>query len=400
MMKTTKTVFPVIKLPSFGKVWGGIVLLALLLFSCREDYTVIVPEQEKVDTVQTVDSIVGFYLLNEGNMGTNKSTLDFYNYATGIYTRNIYGNANPSVPMELGDVGNDIQIYGSKLYAVINCSNKIEVMDKLTAKRIGQINIPNCRYIRFDGRFAYATSYAGPVSIDPDYEQRGYVAKIDTATMEIVDTCLVGFQPDELEIADGKMYVANSGGYMVPDYENTLSVIDLATFKEIRRIPVAINLYQVRRDSHHQLWVTSRGDYYTVKPKLYCVDSQKDIVTDSLDVPVGNCWLDGDSLYVCGKQYNEGTKKQERTYFIVNVATHRVVSRQIITDGTDADIDTPYGIFVHPQTKDIYITDAKGYVTPGTLYCFSKEGRLKWKVATGDIPAHAAFLIEHKQIKK
>lgn len=374
--------------------------ILILLASCREDYTVIVPEPEKVDSVQTVDSIAGFYLLNEGNMGTNKSTLDFYDYATGTYTRNIYGNANPSVPMELGDVGNDLQIYGSKMYAVINCSNKIEVMDKLTARHLAQIDIPNCRYIRFSGQYAYATSYAGPVSIDPDYEQRGYVAKIDTATMQVVDTCLVGFQPDELAIADGKIYVANSGGYMSPNYENTLSVIDLATFREIRRIPVAINLYQARRDSHHQLWVTSRGDYYTIKPKLYCVDTQKDIVTDSLDVAAGSCWLDGDSLYICGKQYNEGTKKQERNYCIVNVATHRIVSRQIITDGTDGDIDTPYSIFVHPQIKDIYITDAKGYITPGTLYCFSKDGKLKWKVATGDIPAHPAFLTIHKQTKK
>lgn len=32
---------------------------------------------------------------------------------------------------ELGDVGNDLQIYGSKLYATINVSNYIEVMNRL-----------------------------------------------------------------------------------------------------------------------------------------------------------------------------------------------------------------------------------------------------------------------------
>ena len=56
----------------------------------------------------------GFFLLNEGNMGSNKSTLDYYDYETGVYTKNIYAERNPGVVKELGDVGNDIQIYGNK----------------------------------------------------------------------------------------------------------------------------------------------------------------------------------------------------------------------------------------------------------------------------------------------
>ena len=43
-------------------------------------------------------------------------------------------------------------------------------------------------------------------------------------------------------------------------------------------------------------------------------------------------------------------------------------------------------------TGDIYVTDAKNYVTPGTLYCFSPDGVLKWSARTGDIPAHFAFV--------
>jgi len=63
-------------------------------------------------------------------------------------------------------VGNDIQIYGSKLYAVINVSNYIEVMDAKTAKHIGKIEIPNVRYIRFHDGKAYASSYVAPVKFD------------------------------------------------------------------------------------------------------------------------------------------------------------------------------------------------------------------------------------------
>ena len=172
------------------------------------------------------------------------------------------------------------------------------------------MDIANCRYIRFHEGYAYVTSYAGPVVIRPDYEQRGFVAKIDTATLQIVDTCLVGFQPDELEIADGKIYVANSGGYMVPNYENTVSVIDLRSFREVRRIPVAINLHHLRADRHGQLWVSSRGDYYGEPSRLYCINigreqacadydiSNRALWLDSVDVAVSDFHIDGDSLYL------------------------------------------------------------------------------------------------------
>lgn len=385
-----------------------LLIATLLLTACREETEIYIPDEVGV-SIPEYTEIKGFYLLNEGNMGSNKSTLDYYDFSTGVYTRNIYGYANPLVPKEMGDVGNDIAVYGNRLYAVINCSNKVEVMDKNSAKRIGQINIPNCRYIRFYDGYAYVTSYAGPVRIDPDYKQRGFVAKVDTATLEIVDTCLVGYQPDELEIVDGKIYVANSGGYMVPNYENTLSVIDLKTFREVRRIPVAINLHHLRADRHGQLWISSRGDYYTVPSRLYCLDVRKEqalweynseadisanrkLYLDSLNMATSNFHLDGDSLYLYSTEWSYITMDNEITYGIVDVVRHQIMTTNFITDGTDKKIRIPYGIKVNPITKDIYVTDARNYVTPGTLWCFGPDGKAKWSVRTGDIPAHIVFI--------
>lgn len=361
------------------------------MVSCREDDVIFIPEEVPV-SIPEYTSIDGFYLLNEGNMGSNKCTLDYYDYSTGVYTRNIYGNANPSVPKELGDVGNDIDIYGSRLYAVVNCSNKVEVMDVATTRRIGQIDIPNCRYIKFYDGYAYVTSYAGPVEINPDYEQLGYVAKVDTATLEVVDRCIVGFQPDELDIADGKIFVANSGGYMVPNYENTVSVIDIATFREVERIEVAINLHRVICDSRGQLWISSRGDYYEEESKLYCYDIRKRRMVAELDVPVSSMHLDGDSLYIVSVGWSYITMQNEVTYAIVDTRSHEKVCDNFITDGTDKNIKIPYGVAVNPITKDIYVTDARNYVNPGYLYCFGSDGVQKWKVRTGDIPAHFIFV--------
>jgi hypothetical protein len=395
--------------------FGFLIAVILLAAACREETEIIDPETEIVappenptpdnddeesnegnegETGAVRRRIDGFYLLNEGNMGSNKSTLDYFEYATGEYHRNIYAAANPTVPKELGDVGNDLKIYGGKLYAVINCSNKVEVMEKRTARRVGQIDIPNCRYIRFHEGYAYVTSYAGPVELDPDYKQTGYVAKVDTATLKEVDRCLVGFQPDELEIVNGKIYVANSGGYMFPNYENTVSVIDLASFKEINRIEVAINLHHLRADAHGNLWVSSRGDYYDVHSRLFWIDTRTDTYGGALDVAVSNFWLDGDSLYLYSTEWNYISTDWGITFGIVDVAKKELVTRNFITDGTDKRFSMPYGIMVHPYTKDIYLTEAGGFVHPGNLYCYDRNGVRKWEVRTGDIPAHFALLWE------
>jgi DNA-binding beta-propeller fold protein YncE len=291
----------------------------------------------------------------------------------------------------MGDVGNDIAIYGSRLYAVINCSNKVEVMDAATARRIGQVDIPNCRYIKFHKGYAYVTSYAGPVEINPNYTQKGYVAKVDTTNLQVVATCIVGFQPDDLEIVDGKIYVANSGGYMVPNYENTVSVIDIDSFTEESRITVDINLQLIKADRHGRLWISSRGDYYETPSRLFCYDTRKQRMEQTYDIPVGNMCLQGDSLYIISNAWSYVTMSATATYAIVNTETGQQVSSNFITDGTETNITVPYGIAVNPFNKDIYITDARNYVNPGYLHCYSNDGVKRWSVRTGDIPAHFAF---------
>ena len=369
----------------------------VLLCSCRKEESIISSTSTGVTNGEKTESIKGFFLLNEGNMGSNKASLDYFDYETGIYHKNIYAERNPGVVKELGDVGNDIQIYGDKLYAVINCSHFIEVMDVNNYKHITQISIPNCRYITFKDKYAYVSSYAGPVLIDPN-ARLGYVAKIDTLTMKVVDTCAVGYQPEEMVITGDKLYVANSGGYRVPNYDRTISVIDLKTFKVTKTIDVAINLHRMEIDKNGYIYVSSRGDYYNTPSKTYVIDSHTDKVIEELSLlPNSNMTLCGDSLYVYSTQWSYLSNTNTISYAIYDINTGRTVSRNFITDGTEKSIKIPYGLSVHPETHDIYVTDAKDYVTPGTLHCYSASGKRKWSITTGDIPAHIVFT--HKRLK-
>ena len=115
-------------------------------------------------------------------------------------------------------------------------------------------------------------------------------------------------------------------------------------------------------------------------------------MTDVLDLlPNSNMTLCGDSLYVYSTEWSWITNKNTITYAIVDTKTKRVVSRNFIRDGTDKTIQIPYGVAVNLDTREIFVTDAKDYVTPGTPNCFDPDGKKKWSVTTDDIPAHIAF---------
>ena len=371
----------------------AILAIAALTVSCREP---IVPSPTPGEEVGGSESgaIAGFFLINEGNMGSNKCTLDYYDYASGIYSKNIFPQRNPSVALSLGDGGNDVEIYGGKLYAVVNRSNIVEVMDVATARHIGQIDIPNCRYIAFEGGNAYVSSYAGPFGVDPT-SRLGYVAKVDTTTLRVVDTCTVGYQPEEMAVVGRKLYVANSGGYRYPDYDNTVSVINLDSFKESKKIEVAINLHRMEKDIHGNVWVSSRGDYYTIPSRTYVIDSATDRVMHEIQIPVADMAICGDSLYVYSSEWNYATQSSDVAYAIVNTSNFSVVSNNFITDGTDASIISPYALAVNPSNREILLTDAGDYVTPGIVYCFSPDGKKKWSATTGDIPSHMVFTTKH-----
>ena len=374
---------------------AGVGLVFLFIFSsCRTDDPIIyATTYETGAEAVTSGSTTGMYVLCEGNMGSNKCTLDFLDLTTAQYHRNIYSAQNPTTVKELGDVGNDIKIYGSRLWMVINCSNKVEVATVRDARRIGQVDIPNCRYLAFHKGFAYVSSFAGTVMSGD--EQLGRVYKVDTLNLQIVGQVDVGYQPEEMAIVDGKLYVANSGGYMAPDYDHTVSVVDLTTFKVERTIDVGINLHRCRADRYGQLWVTSRGDYGEKPAKIFCLQASSDgymTVGDSVEVAISELCIVGDSLYYIGTQWSNELQRNTLSYGIINVRTHRQVADRLSNSAEIATIRMPYGLIVHPVDKDFYVMDAKNYVSSGELFHFKADGSFDWKVSTGDIPAHAVFV--------
>ena len=337
----------------------------ILLTSCRGD-EIIYPTIGTHVTDEVRQG--GLYVLCEGNMGSNKARLDYINLHSGDYYSNWYGAQNPRQMKELVDVGNDIQQYGNRLYAVINCSHKVEVMD-MQARHIGQVDIPNCRYMAFSGDKMYVSAYVGSIA---DPELLGSVYEVDTATLQITREVKVGHQPDEMCIIDNTLYVCNSGGYLTNRYDSTLSVIDLNSFTETEKIPVGLNPTRVRKDNQNHLWVCCQGNYSTVSPTIVVLEPSA--VLKRLPVACSNISIQGTTAYVID---NEAPKL--RAFSTIDF-TEQEQPIEI------SNYEHPYGLLA---TEDvIYITDAKNYVSSGVLHCYSYNGQEHWNARTGDIPGH------------
>ncbi|MDR2121915.1 MAG: YncE family protein [Flavobacteriaceae bacterium] len=358
-------------------------------FSCEDDSLPSTYSPEGAVASPENISIQGLYILSEGNMGSNKASLDYFDYSTGIFTNNIYGKVNPSVALSLGDVGNDIQIYGSKMYAVINLSNYVEVMDAKTSEHLGQIEIPNCRYITFDKGYAYVSSYSG--AAQPNNTVLGTINKIDTVSLKIVGEATVGYQPEEMAVVNNKLYVANSGGYTPESYDNTVSVLSLNPFQELKKITVGSNLWRVRKDKNNKIWVTSRGNYSDIKPFVVVIDPKSDTIEKTIHTTVTNFGFYEDNLYYYGTDYDNNFKAVN-SYGIIDINAKEVTSSHFINESMKSKIVVPYGIIINPVNGDIFIGDAIDYTVPGKVYCLDKNGNLKWERTVGVSPGHFAFV--------
>ena len=363
----------------------------LLFCSCRKEEMIFVSDQSTVSIPVETEIYNGFYLLNEGNMGMNRATIDVFDYREGSYTRDIFSERNPNLPRELGDVGNDLMIYGKKAYATINVSNFVEVFDVDTGKHLAQIHLPNCRYLTFNKGKVYVSSFSGKIETNPNAEI-GFVAEIDTLSLSVIRKVNVGYQPEEMAVYNNKLYVANSGGYREPHYDTTVSVVDLSTFTEVKKIEVAPNLHRMQVDDQGDIYVSSRGNYSDIQPNLYVINTTTDVVKQQLNITVSNMTVDGGKLYYYGTAYQFNTNKNEVIFGILDTETKRVIQPYIIADGTENQLLMPYGIAVNPETKEIFVTDAQDYIGTGYIYCYTPEGRLKWKTTAGNIPAHIAFI--------
>lgn len=312
----------------------------------------------------------GLLILNEGAWNQNNSSLTFAGL-TGEVIHNVYQGINGQV---LGDVANDMKQYGGKIYIVVNESSNVVVLDAKTLLLVKRIplfdgNQPRSpRNIAFFGPKAYITAFDG------------HVLRLDTASLVVDNMVAVGRNPEGLVVQNDKLYVSNSGGLDYPNYDKTVSVIDLTTFQEIKKLTVGLNPGSMAADEEGEVYVVARGNHTDILPQLVRIDATTDVVMDTISDKVFSIKITGNKAFV---SYNNAA---------FNAADIRVFDpfTEKIASTPFADLSALQGFYGFDIIDEgVACFDAKNFTTKGEVFLFNQSGQLMNRIPCGFIPSAA-----------
>ncbi|WP_316788036.1 DUF5074 domain-containing protein [Pedobacter frigoris] len=369
---------------SFAVMLAG----ALLVTSCSKDTdpeTPVLPE--KPEPIATATR--GVYVLCEGLMGDNNSTISYYDIESGDSEKDYFKKINGRA---LGETANDLKAYGSKMYCVISGiqgkkQSFLEIIDIATGKSLKTISFNSetdgymPRYVAFYKNKAYVSRYDGKIS------------RVDTATMAIDGELQLTNGADKaggqegLAVANGKLYVTNSSHpYYPAGLKDKVTVIDLEKFTKVKDITVGFNPVKIAAAANGDLLVVSWGNYADQQPDLRRISSVTDVVTGTYNENVGPLAIHKNNAYLI-TDWNSSIKT-----FDVAAGT---VGGNFIKDGTS--INTMYGVTVNTFNNNVLITDANNFSgNSGHAYCFGTNGKRKFDFETAGVPQQAVFVYNYK----
>lgn len=357
----------------------GLAALVFCLVSCEKPQAG--PEGE--DSIPSNDyshvALHQAFVLNEGPQGNNAS-LSHIDLANGTLENNWFFAHNGR---RLGDVAQDLLVYGGKAYATVWGSGNLEVIDTATgSSTLVALGNRGPRYLAADGGKLYISCY-NPAS----------VIRIDTATLQVEATCPLGsFNPEGIAIAAGRLFAVSSwigGSQNSITYDSTLYVIDLGTFSVDTLLVVGRNPQAVKAIDANRLIVNCWGVWNmnngsTEGEGSAIVDATTLSISQTGQLLTRMCVANGD-IYGYVQTY-DASWNMTTTYLKMNAAT--MATTELLSQ---CGVDNPYCIAVHPATGDIFIGTDGNYATNGELYCFTPDGTRRWKREVGMLPSKIVF---------
>jgi YVTN family beta-propeller protein len=339
------------------------VALLLLLAACKKEPTA--PET-LVPTARTS----GVFVLNEGLFQRDNSTLTFYDLDSAKTYADYFSAVNGRT---LGDTGNSLYVYDSTLFVVVSNSFKIEALNLYTGKSIGTISLPN----REPRQIAVA-------SLMQAYVTNLYTASVSVfnpTTLQLTGEIPVGQCPEGIAFQNGKIYVANSGGLNFPNYDSTVSIIDVRTNTVIKTITVGLNPIDMAADAYGNVYVVSVGGYNAagvpVSPRLKIIDSRTDTVRYVFPFDVTGVSISSDN----------GFLNTPNAIAKIDVKADTVINATFIPKNGNNLL----GMVEDVVTGNVFVTDAKNYQVSGNVLCYDSNGNFKFSFQAGIVPSGIAF---------
>ena len=324
--------------------------------------------------------------MNTGNWDGNDASIQYLDFQTGKLSEDLYAAANGE---GLGDLGQDLCVYGSKIYVTVSGSSKVVIMDR-KCKVLKSIPVATedgtpvePRYMAACEGKVYFTAYDGTVS------------RIDTTSMAIdgklnlIDAgAQTGYDhPEAITSANGKLYV-NISGYSKGKW---LAVVDAASFTKLKDIEVMLNPYtQCITAEDGYVYFVSNGNYagspsLTPDQYIYGTMQRLDPETDQVEQVCRATYIAnaGEKMYIL---YSE--------YYMPEVA--RAYVRDLKTGDEQefmdmADLQSANGLAVDPASGDVYVFDVP-YGAASDVHVYGADGTYKRTFEAGMSTSKMVFV--------
>jgi len=206
------------------------------------------------------------------------------------YVVNSVGETMSRIDMTTGLVSNDILTLGSDVecapnqivirdtlaYVINSLTDEIQIINLNTEATVDFIDLPagsNPYWMAFyDDRYAYVTLL-----------KNNSVARVDVISRTLVQEDSVGLSPGGITICNYKAYIGVTS--LNDEYvygQGKLAIYDIRGDSLLKQFNVGKNPNNLAVDSAGRVHVVCTGDYWSVWGIVYLIDSDTDIIIDSL----------------------------------------------------------------------------------------------------------------------
>jgi YVTN family beta-propeller protein len=323
----------------------------------------------------------GYFVVNEGGFGNSNTSISFYDRAANTMTNDVFAKKNGRA---LGDQTESITVFEGKAYVVVQHSAKIEVINADDYSSLNTIsdNIESPRYLLpISSTKAYVSDWGDGFS--------GSVKVIDLGNMTVTKSITTGKGPNEMVLKDGKVYVANSGGF---DNDNTISVIDISSDAVTSTINVGDNPNSLRFDKDGNLWVLGAGKFaYNEDYSVDVANSTKSTISKVVN-GTETTRLSIDDIAYPGAAHLNINKGGDKLFYIFDGAVYSLANNASTAPATSLIGDKYYyGLAVDPITDEIIACEAPDFSSPGAVYTYSPAGALVRSFQVGIAPNGVGF---------
>ncbi|MBP5584554.1 MAG: hypothetical protein J6X43_11520 [Bacteroidales bacterium] len=185
------------------------------------------------------------FVVCEGNFGQNDGSIDAI--INGELKKDVFQAENDR---PLGDVVQSMEKIGDKIFIVVNNSGKVEAVNANTFKSEGV-----CTGFSYPRYVANRNDNEIFVSNGNGFGE-DYVYVVNKLSMQKTDSVATGFGPNTMVVSNGKLFVANSGGFST---DKRVSVINVSTLEVEKTITVGDNPYDMEVDAQGNIIVLCKG---------------------------------------------------------------------------------------------------------------------------------------------